>query len=269
VELVEIQTAGDQVRDVPLAQIGGEGVFTKEIQRALLNGTVDVAVHSLKDLPTLVVPGLSLAAVPPRGPMGDVLVSHQHRRFDDLPTGAVVATSSLRRRAQILHRRSDVQVVTVRGNVETRLRKLTEQGLDALVLAQAGLERLGLKDAIVEILDPTWMLPAVGQGALGLECRTDDTSTLALLRRLDDCASHAAVIAERSLLRTLGGGCQVPIGASAIATSGTVSLRGAVLDANGTRRVEAQSDGPVNQAEELGRTVAGWLMAQGAAELLK
>src|SRR5262249_19682609 len=144
IELVEIQTAGDQVRDVPLAQIGGQGVFTKEIQRALLDGTVDVAVHSLKDLPTFTVAGLELAGVPPRGPVGDALVSRRHRSLDDLPAGAVVATSSLRRRAQVLHRRPDLRLVDIRGNVETRLRKLEGPELDALILAQAGLERLGL-----------------------------------------------------------------------------------------------------------------------------
>src|SRR5436309_4609651 len=174
VELVEIQTAGDQVRDVPLAQIGGEGVFTKELQRALLDGSVDVAVHSLKDLPTQPVEGLVLAAVPPRGPTGDVLVAVHVSRFDDLPSGARVATGSLRRRAQLLHRRPDLRLADIRGNVETRLRKLAEQDLDAIILAQAGLERLKLAASITEILDPHWMLPAVGQGALGLECRTDD-----------------------------------------------------------------------------------------------
>src|SRR5262245_33986717 len=184
VELVEIQTAGDQVRDRPLAQIGGEGVFTKEIQRALLAGTVDLAVHSLKDLPTVPVEGLTLAAVPRRGPRCDAFISRRHRNFDSLPAGAVVATSSLRRRAQALHRRPDLRLVDIRGNVETRLRKLDEQDLDGLLLAQAGLERLGLGEAITEVLDPAWMLPAVGQGALGLECRADDRATLALVEPL-------------------------------------------------------------------------------------
>src|SRR5262249_41474310 len=149
---------------VPLAQLGGEGVLTKEIQRALLDGRVDLAVHSLKDLPTQPAEGLVLAAVPRRGPAGDAFVSHRHRGFDALPAGAVVATSSLRRKAQALHRRPDLRLVDVRGNVETRLRKLAERGLDALVLARAGLERLGLGGAIAEVLDPAWMLPAVGQG---------------------------------------------------------------------------------------------------------
>jgi hydroxymethylbilane synthase len=159
-----IETAGDQVRDVPLSQIGGQGVFTKELQGALLDDRIDLAVHSLKDLPTVPVNGLSLTAVPRRGPTGDVLVSRAHPSFERLPAGATVATSSVRRRAQILHRRPDLRVVSIRGNVETRLRKLVEERLDALVLAQAGLERLGLADAVTEVLDPTWMFPAVGQG---------------------------------------------------------------------------------------------------------
>ena len=190
-ELVRIQTEGDEVRDVPLAQIGGKGVFTKSIQNALLDHRVAVAVHSLKDLPTLAVEGLVLAAVPTRGPIGDVLVSLKHRRFADLPTGARLATGSLRRRAQVLNRRPDLCLEEIRGNVETRLRKLVEFDLDGVVLAQAGLERLGLKDRITEVLDPSWMLPAVGQGALGLECRQDDEAIRQLLAKIDDAGSRA------------------------------------------------------------------------------
>src|SRR5579871_6613504 len=214
VELVLIQTEGDRDATTSLAHIGGQGVFTKEIQLALLDGRVDVAVHSLKDLPTFPVQGLALGAVPVRGPTGDVLVSLGGRRFDDLPPGAKVATGSLRRRAQVKHRRPDIELVDIRGNVETRLKKLREFGYDGLILAQAGLERLGL-DVAWELLDPAWMLPAVGQGALGLECRAADTPTLALLAPLNDPATHHAVTAERALLYWLGGGCQVPIGAAA------------------------------------------------------
>jgi hydroxymethylbilane synthase len=267
--IVEIDTAGDQVRDVPLSQIGGEGVFTKEIQRALLEHKVDVAVHSLKDLPTLTAAELVLAAVPARGPTGDALVAPRHRSFDSLPQGAVVATSSLRRRAQVLHRRPDLGVVNIRGNVETRLRKLTEEGLDALILAQAGLERLGLRDAITEVLDPSWMLPAVGQGALGLECRADDEDILAIVRRLNDPSTQQAVLAERALLRTLQGGCQVPVGAAALVREHTLSLRGAVLDTEGKRRIEGVIAGPAHDAEILGRELAEDLLARGARELLE
>jgi hydroxymethylbilane synthase len=269
VELVEIQTVGDQVRDRPLAQIGGDGLFTKEIQKALLAGAVDLAVHSLKDLPTLPVEGLVLAAVPRRGPTGDVLVSHRHRRFDDLPPGAVVATSSLRRRAQVLHRRPDLRLVDIRGNVETRLRKLAEQDLDAVILAQAGLERLGLGDAITEVLDPAWILPAVGQGALGLECRADDRATLALVEPLNDPPTRQAVLAERALLRALGGGCLVPIGAAGTVAGNLLHLRGAVLSPDGTRRVGGEVSGSADDAEALGRRLAQQLLKKGAGELLR
>jgi hydroxymethylbilane synthase len=268
VELIEIETAGDQVRDVPLAQLGGEGVFTKEIQRALLDRRVDVAVHSLKDLPTIPVSGLLLAAVPPRAPVGDVLISRRYSSLAALPRGATVATSSLRRRAQLFHRRPDLQVVSIRGNVETRLRKLTDEGLDALILAQAGLERLGLREEIVEILDPAWMLPAVGQGALGLECRADDHATVNFLRGIDDPAAWRAVLAEREFLRTLGGGCQVPIGALGQCTGQTLHLRGVVLDPEGQERVDGEIYGVADQPEALGRRLAEQLLAQGAKTLL-
>jgi hydroxymethylbilane synthase len=268
VELVEIETAGDRVRDVALSQIGGDGVFTKEIQRALLDGTVEVAVHSLKDLPTTFVAGLTLAAVPARGPSGDVFVSRKHKRFDDLPRGAVVGTSSLRRRSQALYRRPDLTLVNLRGNVETRLRKLEEQNLDAIVLAEAGLQRLGLGSAITEILDPQWMLPAVGQGALGLECRAEDSVTLSLLDRLNDLSARQAVLAERALLRGLGGGCLVPIGASASVAADRLTLRGAVLSPEGKQRIAAETSGAAVEAEAIGQQLAETLLASGARELL-
>jgi hydroxymethylbilane synthase len=269
VELVEIQTTGDVVSDVGLTQIGGDGVFTKEIQRALLANAVDIAVHSLKDLPTSHVEGLTLAAVPERGPSGDAFVSKRHASFDALPAGAVVATSSLRRRAQILHRRPDLRPVNIRGNVDTRLRKLAEQGdIDAIILAQAGLVRLGLEAAITGILDPHWMVPAVGQGALGLECRADDVATLAALAPLNDPATRQSVLAERALLRGLGGGCQVPIGAVATVCEGVISLRGVVLDPDGRQRITAELSGPAASAERVGLELAERLLGQGARALL-
>jgi hydroxymethylbilane synthase len=268
IELVEIQTAGDQVRDVPLAVIGGQGAFTKEIQRAVLVNTVDVAVHSLKDLPTFPVEGLLLAAVPLRGPTGDVFVSRRHRAFDQLPSGAVLATSSLRRRAQALHRRPDLRIIDIRGNVETRLRKLDEQALDGLILAQAGLERLGLADAITETLDPSWMLPAVGQGALGLECRADDQTTRFLLQQINEGPTRQAVLAERAFLRALQGGCQVPIGAAARVTGDTLVLRGAVLPPDGSQRIEGTIQGGIKDAEIIGQSLATELLAKGAGRLL-
>jgi hydroxymethylbilane synthase len=268
VVLVEIATAGDRAREASLSQIGGQGVFTKEIQRALLDGRVDLAVHSLKDLPTEPVGGLALAAVPPRGPAGDAFVSRRHRRFDDLPEGARVATGSLRRRAQLLNRRPDLALVDIRGNVETRLRKLEGQGLDAIILARAGLERLGLQDAITETLDPAWMLPAVGQGALGLECRSDDDAVRTLLQPLDDAATRQAVTAERALLRGLGGGCLVPIGAAAEVEAGRLTLRGVVLSPDGKRRIDAELRGAAADAEGLGLRLAETMLQRGARALL-
>lgn len=268
VELVLIETQGDRVRDIALSQIGGDGLFTKEIQNALLDDRVDIAVHSLKDLPTHPVEALTLGAVPARGPVGDAFVSKRFSRFADLPHGARLATSSLRRRSQLLHRRPDLQVETLRGNVETRLHKLSTQNLDGILLAQAGLLRLGLESHITEILDPQWMLPAVGQGALGLECRVNDPVTRELLSTLDDPATRASVLAERALLRALGGGCLVPIGALAEVIGTTLWLRAAVLDTEGTSRVGGEITGPVADAERLGRELATQLITEGARELL-
>ncbi|HTU20359.1 MAG TPA: hydroxymethylbilane synthase [Gemmataceae bacterium] len=276
VELMEIETSGDRIRDAALTQIGGDGVFTKEIQRALLAGvgpasrrSIDVAVHSLKDLPTTFIAGLTLAAVPERGPSGDAFVSHKHRHFDALPPGAVVGTSSLRRRSQALHRRPDLNLVNLRGNVETRLRKLEEQSLDAIILAEAGLRRLGLESAITELLDPQWMLPAVGQGALGLECRAEDADTLGLLDRLNHVPTRQAVLAERALLRGLGGGCLVPMGASAGVEGSELLLRGVVLSPDGRQRIAAEHRGAAAEAEALGQQLAERLLASGARALLK
>jgi hydroxymethylbilane synthase len=268
VELVHVQTEGDRDQSASLAHIGGRGVFTKEIERALLDGRVDVAVHSLKDLPTQPVDGLILAAVPKRGPTGDVLVANGVSRFDDLPVGAKVATGSLRRRAQLLHRRPDLRLADIRGNVETRLRKLQDGGFDALVLAQAGLERLGLNGVVTEVLDSRWMLPAVGQGALGLECRSDDFPTRQMLANLDEPATRSAVEAERALLLHLGGGCQVPLGALAQVYGDTVVLRATVLAVDGSRRIAGEESGPVGSAGDVGDRLAARLRELGAAELL-
>jgi hydroxymethylbilane synthase len=269
IELVEIETVGDRVRDVPLAQLGGDGAFTKAIQQALLDRRVDVAVHSLKDLPTFTVDGLILAAVPKRGPTGDAFVSRVYRSFAEVPPGSVIATSSLRRKAQLLYCRPALQLIDIRGNVETRLRKLVEQNLDGTILAQAGLVRLGLADQITEILDPSWMFPAVGQGALGLECRSDDAATRAILERLNDAETRWAVLAERAMLRGLGGGCQVPIGAVTRIVAGTLKIRGVVLPPDGSVRVEDEIVGPLEQAEALGQALAQNLRELGAQDLLK
>jgi hydroxymethylbilane synthase len=269
IELVEIETEGDKIRDVPLVALGGQGAFTKAIQQALLAGQADIAVHSLKDLPTFAVEGLVLAASPPRGPIGDVLVSRKHKIFDALPRGAVIGTSSLRRQSQLRHRRPDLRLIDLRGNVETRLRKLVEQNLDAIVLAEAGLVRLNLGEHIAEVLDRSWMLPAVGQGALGLECRSDDSETMAIVKQLNHPPTFAAALAERAMLRGLGGGCQVPIGALSEIDGDMLSLRGVVLPPDGSRRVDAVRSGPLVAAEEIGYRLADDLLKAGARELLE
>lgn len=256
VELQIIQTKGDRVQDVPLAQLGGDGLFTKAIQDSVLEGQSDIAVHSLKDLPTLPVRGLTLAAVPPRGPVGDALISNKFKRFDDLPKGARVASGSQRRKAMLLHRRPDLQLEDLRGNIETRLRKLTEQNLDAIILAEAGLVRLELTNCITEILNPDWMVPAVGQGALGLECRSDDSEMLQLLRHISDPPTFAAVSAERSFLLAMGGGCQIPLGANAVVAGHRLRLRGVLLSADGRERRDATEEGPVAEATDVGKRLA-------------
>ena len=271
VEIVELTTRGDADVSTPIADIGAPGVFTKAIQTVLLAGKVDLAVHSLKDLPTDVVEGLMLAAVPVRESAADVLVAKAAATIADLPLGARVGTGSLRRQAQLRHLRPDLQVMAVRGNVDTRLRKLDEGECDALILAEAGLKRLGLASRIVEILPARVMMSAVGQGALGIECRVDDARTQAEIRLLDDWASRVAVMAERALLAHLKGGCLAPIGAWGRMENGRLQLSAVVLDAEGTRRIEASNGAVVNDARDaaaLGCLVANALLAQGASELI-
>ncbi len=269
VELVLIETHGDRDQKSPLAAMGGFGVFTKAIQNALLDGRADVAVHSLKDLPTIPEPRLELTATPPRGPTGDAFISRKHRRFDDLPEGATVGTSSLRRRAQVLNRRPDLRLIELRGNVETRLRKLDEQHFDAIILAEAGLIRLGLADRITEVLDSNWMLPAVGQGAIGLECRTSDEESKRLVSALNCPDTFCRVQAERAMLYALGGGCLVPIGVTSKVLDGVLTVRGAVLSPDGVRRVVATHSGLADAPLAVGQELAAMLLAEGAGELLQ
>lgn len=269
IELKIIETDGDIDQSSALSAMGGFGVFTKAIQLALLERKADVAVHSLKDLPTIPVEGLDLAAVPPRGPIGDAFVSLKHARFDDLPSGATVGTSSLRRQAMILNYRPDLKLVPLRGNVETRLRKLEEEDLDGIVLAEAGLIRLNMADRINEVLDPDWMLPAVGQGAIGLECRCDDEDTIGCLEAINDAPTWYRILAERSMLSTLGGGCLVPIGATSAVADGVLTIRGMVLTADGTRKVSATHSGPSESPLAIGAELAAMLIGEGANELLK
>ncbi len=269
VELVSISTAGDRQQQGPIGSIGAQGVFTKEIQRALLDDRVDVAVHSLKDLPTDPVERLTLGAVPPRESPRDVLVCREKQELGELPPGAVVGTGSPRRRALLLNLRADLRVVDVRGNVETRLRKLDEGEFDALVLAKAGLLRLQLEERITQELAPEVFLSAIGQGALGIEIRADDAATREAVSQLDDPATHMAVDAERSLLAQLRGGCLAPVAALAETVGdGKLFLRAVVLNIDGTHRVDASSEAPIEQAVQLGRDVANDLLAQGAAELI-
>ena len=268
VELVVVETDGDRDQASALSAMGGFGVFTKAIQTALLDGRVDVAVHSLKDLPTNPNDDLVLAAVPERGATGDAFVSTRFARFGDLPHGATVGTSSLRRRAQLLNRRPDLRLVELRGNVETRLRKLDAQGLDAIVLAEAGLTRLGLAGRVTELLPQDWMLPAVGQGAIGLECRAADGDTAHLAGGLTHPETLARVQAERAMLWALGGGCLVPIGATSAVRDGVLTLRGSVLNLAGSRRVSATHSGPADAPLAVGQELAALLLGEGAAELL-
>jgi hydroxymethylbilane synthase len=267
VELIPITTQGD-VSDRPLGAIGGQGLFTKEIQRALLDGRIDLAVHSLKDLPTDPVAGLTLAAVPPRESPRDVLVSTRGGTLDELPAGARVGTGSRRRQSQLLHLRPDLRVADIRGNVDTRLRKLDAGQFDAIVLAEAGLSRLNLAGRITQVLPSTVMLPAVGQGALGLETRADDAATLAAVARLDDAATRAAVLAERALLAGLRGGCMAPVAAWARITDRELRITAAVLSVDGQRRVAVTRGGDAHDPVSLGQLAAEELLSLGAGSLI-
>ncbi len=267
VRLHELTTKGDRILEVPLAQVGGKGLFVKEIEDALLAGDAEVAVHSMKDLPAVLAGGLVIGAVPPREDPRDALCSPRWKTLAALPRGARVGTSSLRRAAQLKALRPDLETEVVRGNVETRLRKAAE-GLDAVVLAYAGLRRLGLDAHATQVFAPEEMLPAVAQGALALEARADDAETLARLAPLDDAATRVRVDAERGLLRRLEGGCQVPIAGHAQVEGGTVTLRALVASVDGTRVIRGERTGPAGAAVAVGEALAEQLLSQGAAELL-
>ena len=278
VELIEVSTVGDRVQSETLASFGGFGIFTREVQKAVLDGRADIAVHSLKDLPTDIVEGLTLAAVPERGDVGDALVLPQSSNtagtktgvtLNDLPQAARIGTGSLRRRAQLLHIRSDLDLLEIRGNVETRLRKLDEGEYDALILAQAGLRRLGLGDRISGELGPPELLPAVAQGALGLECRADDETTKSLLADICDVTVLAAVTAERAMLAELRAGCHAPVGAFTRQDDDRLTIEGVVLSADGSERIVAEVTGSVDEAESLGRSLAEALRGLGADRLVK
>jgi hydroxymethylbilane synthase len=260
-----IKTTGDKITDVPLAKVGTKGLFTKEIEEALLDGRADLAVHSLKDLPTELPPGLMLAAVPAREDPRDALVG---KRLADLAMGARVGTSSLRRAAQLRTLRPDLEIESVRGNLDTRLRKLDEGRYDAILLAAAGLKRLGWGERIAEILLPDAMCPAVGQGALAIETRESGAGFEAA-RALDDPATHAAVDAERGVLRALGGGCQVPIGAYAQVDGGALRIAAVVASPDGALLIRGESAGPATEAAAIGAALGASLLDRGAREILE
>jgi len=271
VEIVHVSTIGDRDKTEPLSSLGAFGVFTREVQKVVLDGQADIAVHSLKDLPTEIVPGLTLGAVPERGATHDVLLIPQFRRGDEcslaaLQEGALIGTGSVRRRAQLLHARPDFKFAEARGNVETRLRKLDEGEFDALVLAAAGLTRLGLAERIDCELSAPLMLPAIGQGALGIECRSDDETTQLRLALINDTATHAAVTAERTLLHTLRGGCHAPIAATTRIEGDQLQLEAVVLSPDGKQRFYA--NGQQSDPTALGESVAESLREQGADGLI-
>ncbi|MHB8157617.1 MAG: hydroxymethylbilane synthase [Desulfocucumaceae bacterium] len=269
VRLVGIKTKGDNILDAALAKIGDKGLFTRELEVAMLNGEVDMAVHSMKDLPTQLPEGLTLGSVCRREYPGDVLVAKKGHGLLDLRRGAVIGTSSLRRIAQLNRLRPDFTMVNVRGNLNTRLRKLEEQAIDALVLAYAGMVRLGWKDRITELVPFEMMLPAVGQGAIGVEAREDDREVMGLLRELDHAPSRIAVTAERALLKRLEGGCQVPIGALALQDGEEIVLEAMVANLDGSTMIKLSMSGPVKDPEGLGVKLAEAMIAKGAAEILK
>ena len=277
VELVHVSTAGDRDQSEPLHKLGGFGLFTREVQKYVQDGRADLAVHSLKDLPTDAGHGLTLAAVPERGSMFDVLVLpaqltteiDPENPLDVLPPQARIGTGSPRRQAQLLYHRSDLNVTGVRGNVETRLRKLDEGQFDALVLAEAGLRRLNLENRISAILKPPLLYPAVGQGALGIECRSDDEETLPLLSQITDSVTFPAVKAERTLLAELRAGCHAPLGVSTSYHSNQLTLEAVVLSHDGTQRLHAEFTGERDDPVSIGSQVAEKLRQQGAEKLVE
>jgi hydroxymethylbilane synthase len=269
VTLRKIQTSGDKIVDVPLAKIGGKGLFVKEIEEALLAGEIDLAVHSMKDVPAQLPKGLEILCVPPREDARDALISRDGRSFKDLPQGATIGTASLRRQAQLLNARPDLRIVMLRGNLDTRLRKLKEGQFDALVLAAAGLHRLAWAHEITEYLDPSISLPAIGQGALGIEGRSDDQFVRSVLDRLNDRATATTVTAERAFLARLEGGCQVPIAAYATLSDGQVMLDGLVAGVDGKTVLRDRIQGSSHDAHALGVQLAERLLARGGDKILR
>jgi hydroxymethylbilane synthase len=269
-EVKPIVTRGDRILDVTLSKVGGKGLFVKEIEEALLNQDIDLAIHSMKDMPFELPEGLAIGAVPKREDPRDCLVSRKGLSLAELPKGARVGTSSLRRSAQLQAYRPDLRIESMRGNIDTRLRKLTDEGFDAILLAAAGLHRMGWKERITEYLSPDVCLPAVGQGALAIECRSSDDDVLSLLKRLNDPAAERTVASERRLLGLLNGGCQVPIGAYAQleseATDAALILTGLVASPDGTQMLKETAMG--FDSQQVGSEVAQALLSRGADQIL-
>jgi len=269
VELLPMSTKGDRILDRSLAAIGGKGLFIKELELAIEDGRAHLAVHSMKDMPAELPDGLMLAAMLPRADPRDALVARGARSLAELPRGARLGTSSLRRKAQLLAARPDLKIAELRGNIDTRLKRLDDGELDAMVLAAAGLSRLGLEARIGALLEPDVSLPAVGQGVIGIECRTDDAAVREAVQALEDPAARAAVSAERAFARRLGGSCQSPIAAFAELDSGRLTLRGLVAEPDGSRIIRDTIAGPIAEAETLGDRLADRVLAAGARELLE
>jgi hydroxymethylbilane synthase len=267
-EEVVVKTTGDKVLDRPLAELGGKGLFTKEIDEALLYGRIDCAVHSLKDVPTWLPEGLMLACYPEREDPRDALVCRTAATLAALPPGSVIGTASLRRQAQILYRRPDLKVVPFRGNVETRLAKLDAGGADATLLALAGLKRLGKTESAAAIIEPGEILPAVGQGAIGIMCRTGDARVRDYLAALDDPVTAACVRAERAMLAVLDGSCRTPIGGLAEIDGGVLTVRGLIAKPDGSALIAARETGPLDDPESVGRAVGAALLADAGPDFL-
>ena len=268
VSLVKIKTLGDKILDVPLAQVGGKGLFVKEIEEAMLRGEIDIAVHSMKDVPTEFPEGLGLCCITEREDPRDAVIS-RGVRFADLRQGARIGTSALRRQAQLLKLRPDLEMVIIRGNVETRISKLTTEKLDAVILAAAGLKRLGFTDSVTEYLDTDLSIPAIGQGALGIECRLDDAAVTETIAFFNHPETAWAVRAERALLKRCEGGCQVPIAAFGQVEGDQLTLTGFVASVDGTRSLREKITGPVHACEHLGSELAERLLRNGAREILE
>jgi len=268
VELVKIVTKGDKILDAPLAKVGGKGLFVKELEDALLDGRADLAVHSMKDVPADLPEGLHLGVVTERENPVDAFISNKYGSLADLPQGATVGTSSLRRKSQLASLRPDLVIVDLRGNLDTRLRKLDEGQFDAIVVATAGLNRLGMADRITSLFTPDLMLPAIGQGALGLELRIDDQDLLDGIFFLNHSLTATAVTAERAFLLRLEGGCQVPIGGYATADEKSVTLTGLIASVDGKRILKEQMSGPAESAVKIGTELAQKLLDLGGREIL-